>query len=71
MSQCDTTFDRNKCRSRSVTYMSWSSDFALYLEDYLMDERRNWDNESVTLNVGQLPLFHAPVALPSILSYDG
>ena len=26
----------NRCGS--VTYISWSSDFALYLEDYLMDE---------------------------------
>ena len=26
----------NKCGS--VGYISWSSDFALYLEDYLMDE---------------------------------
>ena len=28
---------------RSVTYISWSSDFALYLEDYLMDKCQNWD----------------------------
>ena len=27
--------------SRSVTYISWSSDFALYLEDYLMDKCHN------------------------------
>ena len=28
---------------RSVTYISWSSDFALYLEDYLLDKCHNWD----------------------------
>ena len=28
---------------RSVTYISWSSDFALYLEDYLMDNYHDWD----------------------------
>ena len=28
---------------RSVTHISWSSDFALYLEDYLMDKCHNWN----------------------------
>ena len=28
---------------RSVTYISWSSDFALYLEEYLMDNCHNWN----------------------------
>ena len=27
---------------RSVTYISWLSDFALYLEDYLLDKYHNW-----------------------------
>ena len=26
-----------------VTYISWSNDFALYLEDYLMDKCHNWN----------------------------
>ena len=30
-----------------LTYISWSSDFALYLENYLMDEGHNLDNNSV------------------------
>ena len=28
---------------RSVTYISWSNDFALYLEDNLLDKCHNWD----------------------------
>ena len=28
---------------RSVTYISWSIEFALYLEDYLMDKCHNWN----------------------------
>ena len=28
---------------KQVTYTSWSSDFALYLEDYLMDKCHNWN----------------------------
>ena len=31
----------------SVTYISWSSDFALCLEDYLMDAGHTLDNGSV------------------------
>ena len=30
-----------------VTYISWSSDFALYLEDYLMDKCHNWNTGSM------------------------
>ena len=30
-----------------MTYIPWSSDFALYLEDYLMHEHYFWDYESV------------------------
>ena len=37
MIQCDTNIElKHICRS--VTYISWSSEFALYLEDYLMDK---------------------------------
>ena len=32
---------------RSVTYILWSSDFASYLEDYLMEKSCIWDNGSV------------------------
>ena len=44
--QCDTNIDLNLCiYSRSVTYMylSWSSYFAVYLEDYSLDKCHNWD----------------------------
>ena len=34
---------------RSVTYILWSSDFASYLEDYLMEKRPTWDNGSLRL----------------------
>ena len=33
---------------RSVTYISWSSDFAYYFEDYLRDECHVWDNGLMT-----------------------
>ena len=33
---------------RSVAYILWSSDFALYLEDYLMEKCCTWDNGSVS-----------------------
>ena len=31
----------NVCES--VTYISWSSDLVLYLEDYLMDKYHSWN----------------------------
>ena len=40
MSQYDTTFDL-KIMKVIVTCISWSSDFALYLEDYLMYEHHS------------------------------
>ena len=40
MDQCDTKIDH-------IIYISWSSDFALYLENYLMDEDHTLDNGSV------------------------
>ena len=56
---------------RSVTYVSWSIDFALYL-NYLMDKCHNWNNGSVwckdlphKMYVDQFLTFHGPV----ILSY--
>ena len=57
-----------------MTYILWSSDFASYLEDYLMEKRCTWDNGSVWLKdrpckiyVGQLPIFHGPLILPYII----
>ena len=62
----------NECRS--VAYISWSGDFALYLEDYMMDEHQTLDSESVRCNFWpqnngrlQWPSFHIPVILPCIL----
>ena len=46
MDQCDTKIDHIKIY-RSVTYISRSSDFALYLENYLMDEGHTLVNGSV------------------------
>ena len=53
---------------RSVTYISWSSDFVLYLEDYLMDKYHNCNIGSMwckylphKMCVGQWPTFHGPV----------
>ena len=40
--QCDTNIDLNLYMQVS-DFISWSSDFALYLEDYLMDKYHNWD----------------------------
>ena len=63
----------------SVTYISWSSDFALYLEDYMMDKCHNWNTGSMhslqdvmqdlpdKMYVGQWPTFHVPVILSYIL----
>ena len=52
----------------SVTYISWSSDFVLYLEDYLMDKCCTGDTDSMwhkhwteTIYVRQWPVFHGPV----------
>ena len=60
---------------RSVTYISWSNCFALYLEDYLMDRCHNWDIGSMWCKdlphymcVGQWPTFHHPVFLSYIIN---
>ena len=47
----------------SITYISWVSDFALYLEDYLMYEHHLWDYEQydprfdLKINVGHCDLY--------------
>ena len=73
MDQCDTYIDLTKI-CRSVTYILWSSDFASYLEDFLMEKRCTWDNGSLWLKdrpckiyVGQWPIFHGPLILPYII----
>ena len=60
---------------RSVTYISWSSDFVLYLEDYLMYKCHNWNTGSMwcknlpdKMYVGQWPTIHGPVILSYILN---
>ena len=72
MDQCDTYIDLTKYMS--VTYIVWSSNFASYLEDYLMEKRCIWDNGSVWLKdrpskiyVGQWPIFRGPLILPCII----
>ena len=57
-----------------MTYILWSSNFASYLEDYLMEKRCTWDNGSLWLKdrpckiyVGQWPIFHGPLILPFII----
>ena len=59
---------------RPVTYILWSSDFASYLEDYLMEKRCTWDNGSLWLKdrpckiyVGQWPIFRGPLILAYII----
>ena len=58
----------------NMTYISWSSDFAWYLQDYLMDEHHSWYNGSVwdihwpyQVYVGQWPIFYGPAILLHIL----
>ena len=58
----------------TVTYILWSSDFAIYFEDYLMEKCCTWDNGSLWLKdrpckiyVGQWPIFHGPLILPYII----
>ena len=46
MDLCDTKTVHIKYIYRSVTYILWSSDVALYPENYLMDEGRLLDNGS-------------------------
>ena len=60
---------------RPMTYISWSSDFALYLGDYLMDKCHNWITGSMwckdlphKMYVGQWPTFRGAV-IPTYLEY--
>ena len=55
-----------------MTYISWFSDFALYLE-YLLDKCHTWDISSMwpnewplTISRSLWPIFHASVILPFI-----
>ena len=55
----------------TLTYISWSSDFALYLEDYLMYEHHTlglWVSMTRHLTSNKYmwlwPIFHGPVILP-------
>ena len=73
LNQCDTNTELNNI-CRSETYISWSSDFALYLEDYLMDKCHNWNIGSMwckdlphKMYVGKWHTFHSPVILFYIL----
>ena len=61
---------------KSVTCSSWSSDFALYLEDYLMDKCHNWNTGSMwskdfrdKMYMSQWPTFHGPVILSYLEDY--
>ena len=65
----------SKYISVGVTYISWFSDFALYLEYYLLDKCHTWDISSVwpdywRQNISLLvwPIFHGSVILPYILN---
>ena len=63
----------SKYISVGVTYISWFSDFALYLEYYLLDKCHTWDISSMwpnewplTISRSLWPIFHASVILPFI-----
>ena len=70
-----TRFLTSKYISVGVTYISWFSDFALYLEYYLLDKCHTWDISSLwpdywRQNISLLvwPIFHGSVILPYILN---
>ena len=61
-----------------MTYISWSTDFCLYLEDYLVYEHHTLDYESVWPNIwpqnksrSLWPIFHGPLILPYEHHYLG
>ena len=65
----------SKYISVGVTYISWFSDFALYLEYYLLDKCHTWDISSMwpsewplTISRSLWPIFHGSVILPYILN---
>ena len=66
----------SKYISVGLTYISWFSDFALYLEYYLLDKCHTWDISSMwpsewplTISRSLWPIFHASVILPFIFDY--
>ena len=50
LDQCDTKIDSSSI-CRSVTYILWSSDFASYLEDYLMEKCSTWDQGDTKIDL--------------------
>ena len=65
----------SKYISVGVTYISWFSDFALYLEYYLLDKCHTWDITSMwpnewplTISRSLWPIFHGSVILSYILN---
>ena len=65
----------SKYISVGVTYISWFSDFALYLEYFLLDKCHTWDITSMwpnewplTISRSLWPIFHGSVILPYILN---
>ena len=65
----------SKYISVGVTYISWFSDFALYLEYYLLDKCHTWDIKSMwpnewplTISRSLWPIFYGSVILPYILN---
>ena len=65
----------SKYISVGVTYISWFSDFALYLEYYLLDKCHTWGITSMwpnewplTISRSLWPIFHGSVILPYILN---
>ena len=73
MNQYDPRFDL-KINVAHVTYILWSSDFALYLEDFLMYEHHSlglWISMTLRLTSNKCrslwPIFHGQVILPYIL----
>ena len=73
--QCDTNIDLKLYICRSVTYISWLSDFASYREDHLMGRCPKCYIGCMCckvfylfkMYVGQAPTFHDPVILFYIL----
>ena len=72
---CDPIIDVKIYISVGVTYISWFSDFALYLEYYLLDKCHTWDITSMwpnewplTISRSLWPIFHGSVILPYILN---
>ena len=71
---CDPIIDV-KIISVGVTNISWFSDFAVYLEYYLLDKCHTWDISSMwpnewplTISRSLWPIFHGSVILPYILN---